>query len=121
MKKPVYRCNRMFCHVCLKTCYDEDFMVAKNSRNWICQFCLGLCFCTRCLRQDVITQLKAFYFAQGGYFKSLVKERSLVSEIDRVIFKNLKTHLLLTLLCNVELCQKYPTFMQIASQSQSNS
>ena len=54
-KKPQYRCSRKFCHACLKLCYDDDFNVCKNNRSWICHFCYGVCFCTRCLRQDIIT------------------------------------------------------------------
>ena len=49
-KKPNFRCNRKFCHACLKLCYDDDFKVCKNNRSWICHFCYGVCFCTRCLR-----------------------------------------------------------------------
>ena len=114
VKKPVYKCNRQFCNVCLMTCYDEDFNLAKNSRSWICQFCMGFCFCTRCLRQDTVTQLKAFYFQLGGHFPSLINQTRPQSAMDRVIESNLKAHLLLTLLCNQELCRRYEYFMELA-------
>lgn len=65
-QKPVYRCHRKYCHTCLMLNYDDDFKMCKNSRNWICHFCMGVCACTRCLRQDTITQIKAYYISMGG-------------------------------------------------------
>ena len=70
-KVPNYRCNRKFCNACLMRYYEEDFFNCKNNRSWICQFCYGLCSCTRCLRQDNITQLKAYYISMGGTLASL--------------------------------------------------
>lgn len=118
-QKPQYRCNRQFCHACLKLCYDDDFNVCKNNRSWICHFCYGVCFCTRCLRQDVITQNKAYYIGMGGNLASIeygVKSKSL---LDRVIFDSFQAHLWLTLLSNVHLLVKYPNFMAIIDKTKS--
>ena len=68
-QKPQYKCTRKFCHVCLSTLYEDDFKTCKNSRTWICHFCMGVCYCTRCLRQDIVTQLKAYLISMGGNLK----------------------------------------------------
>ena len=70
-KRPQYKCNRKFCHACLRLQYDDDFNMCKNNRSWICHYCYGVCFCTRCLRQDTITQLKAYYIAMGGHMPTV--------------------------------------------------
>ena len=61
-----YICTRKFCSFCLKTNYEENFSHCYNNNQWICPFCQGVCFCTRCLRQDTMTQLKAYFIALGG-------------------------------------------------------
>lgn len=45
-----YICTRKFCSFCLKTNYEENFSHCYNNNQWICPFCQGVCFCTRCLR-----------------------------------------------------------------------
>lgn len=53
-------CGRKFCSSCLKNFYDINFSTVKNDPNWICPYCNGQCFCSRCLRQDQLTTLKGF-------------------------------------------------------------
>ena len=107
-QKPTYRCNRKFCHACLKLCYDDDFNMCKNNRSWICHYCYGVCFCTRCLRQDVITQLKAYYMSMGGSLQSIA--RGPRSQLDRMIYCNFEMNLWLTLLCNPALITKFSSY-----------
>jgi hypothetical protein len=35
-------------------------------KNGLCAFCQGVCFCTRCLRNDMITKLKTIFSQFGG-------------------------------------------------------
>ena len=67
-----YICNRQFCSFCLKTQYEANFIECCLDKSWICPFCQGVCFCTRCLRQDTMTQLKAYFIALGGDLASLL-------------------------------------------------
>ncbi len=50
--------------------------------------------CTRCLRQDIITQLKAYLISLGGNLNVLETGGSL---FDSYILKNFNEHLELTL------------------------
>lgn len=112
---PNYRCNRKFCNACLMRFYEDDFNMCKNNRSWICQFCYGVCSCTRCLRQDNITQLKAYYISMGGTLASLqpgARGTEIPSQLDKVVFDNFQTHLWLTLLSNVHLIARFPSYMK---------
>lgn len=93
-------CSRLFCSFCLKTQYELNFGDCYNNKHWICPFCQGICFCTRCLRQDTMTQLKAYFMALGGDLQILEKSESI---FDKMILNNFNTHLQLTLLTNPEL------------------
>lgn len=53
-------CLRKYCRTCLKQSYEQ---VDKNG---LCAFCQGVCFCTRCLRNDMITKLKTIFSQFGG-------------------------------------------------------
>ena len=119
-QKPVYKCNRKFCNVCLRTCYEDDFKMCKNSRSWICHFCMGVCFCTRCLRQDVVTQLKAFLISMGGSLSSIsaLKRKG---QLDAAIEENFQTHLFLTLLTNIHLFNKYDSYRALIEQRDNKS
>jgi len=99
-------CNRQFCSFCLKTQYEANFIECCKDKSWICPFCQGVCFCTRCLRQDTMTQLKAYFIALGGDLVSLLNGSD--SIFDQMILSNFNTHLELTLLTNPELMSKYP-------------
>lgn len=103
-----YACNRQFCSFCLKTQYEANFLECCKDKSWICPFCQGVCFCTRCLRQDTMTQLKAYFIALGGDLGSLLSNSN--SVFDKMILANFNTHLSLTLLSNPSLTEKYPNY-----------
>ena len=65
-KQITYKCNRKFCTFCLRTNYEESLNDIMKNKNWHCHHCTGYCICTRCLRQDIITQLKAYLISLGG-------------------------------------------------------
>ena len=56
-----YHCNRKFCKYCLKQSYEGGF-----DKNGLCPFCQGVCFCTRCSRQEMITKIKSIFLLLGG-------------------------------------------------------
>lgn len=55
-----YICQRKYCKFCLRQNYD-----ALEGSN-MCPFCQGICFCSRCLRNDNIMKLKTMYALLGG-------------------------------------------------------
>jgi hypothetical protein len=77
---------------------------------------MGICNCTRCLRQDVITQLKAFLIAQGGTFVAL-NPRSL---IEQNIAKQFKCYLGFTLLANPHLFGRFPAYCEFLNVQSSH-
>lgn len=50
-----YECKRKYCTFCLRNVYDENVKEIFENKNWHCHHCTGICMCTRCLRQDIIT------------------------------------------------------------------
>ena len=95
--------------------------MCKNNRSWICHFCYGVCFCTRCLRQDVITQLKAYYIGMGGALSSVHYGRNSQSMLDKVIYDGFQSHLWLTLLSNIHLVSKFPHFKACINEGSEDS
>ena len=91
--------------------------MCKNNRSWICHYCYGVCFCTRCLRQDVIIQLKAYYMSMGGTLPSIASGSR--SQLDRMIYSNYEMNLWLTLLCNPALITKFNSYKRILGLSES--
>lgn len=77
-------CNRYYCQFCLKGNYEITFDKASE-KYWICPFCRGDCFCSRCSRYDRLYKLLALYISFGGDINLLYK--TLIS----------KNHILLTL------------------------
>ena len=53
-------CGKSFCSLCLKNFYDVEIDMIRGNPNWICPFCSGTCFCTRCRRQDQLTTAKGY-------------------------------------------------------------
>lgn len=53
-------CGRKFCSFCLKNFYDINFATIKNDANWICPYCTGQCFCSRCRRRDQLTTVRGY-------------------------------------------------------------
>lgn len=54
------RCPRQYCSFCLKNFYDINFASVRNDSNWNCPYCVGLCFCSRCRRQDQLTTVRGY-------------------------------------------------------------
>ncbi|KRX11121.1 P-loop containing nucleoside triphosphate hydrolase [Pseudocohnilembus persalinus] len=66
-------CKRKYCRTCLKQ-YDPLITVNFYKSDWICPFCNGACFCTRCQRLDMIQRLKSIYNHLGGDVNQVSKE-----------------------------------------------
>jgi len=90
-----YECQRKFCTFCLRTNYEDKIEDIMKNKNWHCHHCTGICMCTRCLRQDFITQLKAYLMSLGGNLNVLSEQSN--SVFDQLILKNFNEHLELTL------------------------
>ncbi|KRX08133.1 hypothetical protein PPERSA_01678 [Pseudocohnilembus persalinus] len=60
-----YICLRQFCKTCLKTNYDVNLQEI-DLHDFLCPVCNGTCFCSRCLRQDMISKIKGMYILLGG-------------------------------------------------------
>lgn len=56
-----YVCGRKYCRYCLKN-YDDG----KEKSNGLCPYCRGICYCTRCSRNDMMVRLKSMYILMGG-------------------------------------------------------
>ena len=69
-------CDRLFCSFYLKTYYDQMVNKAKQQSNWTCPYCNGICNCTRCLRQDSLTKLRALYISINGDMEQLEESPS---------------------------------------------
>lgn len=57
-----YVCGRKYCFSCLKDTYSHE----NIRENGLCPFCLGVCICTRCLRNEKIAKFKNMYSLLGG-------------------------------------------------------
>lgn len=57
-----YVCGRKYCLSCLKDTYSHESI----KENGYCPFCLGVCICTRCLRNEKIAKFKNMYSMLGG-------------------------------------------------------
>lgn len=87
-------CNRTFCHFCLKGSYDTIIEKDKNFEDWLCPYCTGQCFCSRCTRFDTMLKLVGTYISLGGdiemLFNYLVKKSSIMSMLqDHMILKRI--------------------------------
>jgi DNA-directed RNA polymerase subunit RPC12/RpoP len=43
-------CEKHFCSLCLKNFFDVDLDEIKRDPHWVCPYCAGQCFCSRCRR-----------------------------------------------------------------------
>ena len=59
-------CKRFFCHFCLRGSYDTLIDNIKDKKDWICPYCQGICFCSRCTRHDKMLKLIGLYLSLGG-------------------------------------------------------
>lgn len=53
-------CGKHYCSLCLKNFYDTSVEEIHCNPEWICPYCTGTCFCTRCLRQEQMTKATAY-------------------------------------------------------------
>lgn len=65
------------------------------------------------MRQDTLTQLKAYFMALGGTLETLKGSESV---FDKVIYENFIVHLQLTLLTNPDLEIKYPYYAALVGK-----
>ena len=82
-------CQRYFCYFCLKGNYDTLAENIKDNYTWLCPYCTGACYCTRCMRNEKILQLLAYYFSIDGniiYLQSQLTKMDPI--IDELLFSN---------------------------------
>ena len=60
------QCKKFFCHFCLRGSYDTEIDNVKDKSDWVCPYCQGQCFCSRCTRNDKLLKLIAYYISIGG-------------------------------------------------------
>jgi hypothetical protein len=72
-----YVCGRKYCFSCIKDNYAQD----NIKDNGLCPFCLGICSCTRCLRNEKIAKFKAMYSILGGDLVQL-QETSMIEKLQ---------------------------------------
>ena len=83
-----FQCKRYFCGICLHNNYDEEFERVRIDPNWLCPYCQGTCYCTRCLRQDQLFQLRNIFIARGGQLtKPALFSKRPPTIIEQKIFK----------------------------------
>ena len=59
-------CLKYFCSFCLTKNYDISIEEVKNTFNWLCPFCCGECFCTRCIRFRRMNKMFSNFLIIGG-------------------------------------------------------
>lgn len=78
-----YICERKFCKYCMRQNYEDGL-----DKNGLCPFCQGICFCTRCARNDMIVRLKSMFLLLGGDINRLEDE----SEMEKIIKGDVETN-----------------------------
>ncbi len=80
-----HMCHRYYCYFCLKGSYDTLAENIKDNNAWLCPFCTGACYCTRCMRNEKILQLIAYYFSINGdinyLYDELINRNSIIDEL----------------------------------------
>jgi hypothetical protein len=78
-------CNRYYCYFCLKGNYDTLAENIKDNNSWLCPYCTGACYCTRCMRNEKILQLIGYYFSINGDINylhdQLINMNSIIDEL----------------------------------------
>ena len=78
-------CHRYYCYFCLKGSYDTLAENVKDNNTWLCPYCTGACYCTRCMRSEKILQLIAYYFSINGdinyLYDELINRNSIIDEL----------------------------------------
>ena len=83
-----HMCNRYYCYFCLKGSYDTLAENIKDNNAWLCPYCTGTCYCTRCMRNEKILQLIAYYFSINGDINYLHDELVSMNSIIDQLFSN---------------------------------
>ena len=79
-------CHRYYCYFCLKGSYDTLTENIKDNNSWLCPYCTGACYCTRCMRNEKLLQLIGYYFSIDGNICELYDELiPLNSIIDKLL------------------------------------
>ena len=80
-----HMCHRYYCYFCLKGSYDTLAENIKDNNAWLCPYCTGTCYCTRCMRNEKILQLIAYYFSINGdinyLYDELINKNSIIDEL----------------------------------------
>lgn len=79
-------CLKYFCSFCLTKNYDISVTEVKNTLNWLCPFCCGECFCTRCLRFRRINKIFSTFLIIGG----TIEEVSSRNDFSKIYLSNLE-------------------------------
>ena len=58
-------CDKQFCSFCLKNYYEIFLPDAQNDKDWICPYCKGHCFCSRCIRQEQLTRVRGLLISNS--------------------------------------------------------
>lgn len=61
-------CERKYCRYCLKN-YEEG----RDKSGGLCPYCRGICYCTRCTRNETMVRLKSMYILLGADINHLQK------------------------------------------------
>ena len=59
-------CERTYCIPCITSNYDQNATLSIDPKGWICPYCQGVCYCSRCLRHDQLIKMRAFFLSLGG-------------------------------------------------------
>lgn len=81
-----HMCNRYYCYFCLKGSYDTLAENIKDNNSWLCPYCTGACYCTRCMRNEKILQLIAYYFSIDGNIIDLNEKLTSINIIMDELF-----------------------------------
>lgn len=85
-------CKRYFCYFCLKGSYDIIVDQVKYKKDFCCPFCVGTCFCTRCIRYEQILKLSTFYISLEGEIPDLIdflmKKSNILERLEASLILN---------------------------------
>ena len=72
----------------MKGSYDTLAENIKDNNTWLCPYCTGACYCTRCMRNEKILQLIAYYLSIDGNINYLYDELIGMNSIIDELFSN---------------------------------
>lgn len=71
----------MYCGSCLNYQYQENISNCQKDPGWLCPYCRGICFCTRCNRQDELTKFRALMFINDRSLDNLSGSESILDQL----------------------------------------